>query len=356
MADVFTKTTLVTTDAGDGGNYAGTSLTSSTYKWTASASGTNEYYCELSGGGDPSLSDPDDLTINGAVATEGTLGSLAAGEWGYGDNDAAIAFNTVYVRLSDGSDPDTQIDGYIEANYLPAANDNLGFIFSSGTLAGSDQSGVELDDIEIYAECTGNAGTLDDYLKLDQGTANSVVFAGLGTWYLDMGTSGSASVRVDQTATTVQGKSGLYFKNDTNAITLFEVNSGTVRLVNANITTLVVGDDATVYIDSACTVPTVINNGGDIFDYGAAITTWKQNGGNSTKSGSDDFAATVYGGTLYWDGTGTCTATTYGGVLDANRDAQTKTLTLTYNGGTVLKGSNTSITDTLNAPVRMMDI
>lgn len=353
MADVFTKTTLATTDAGDGGNYAGTSLTSSTYKWTASGV-TNEYYCELSGGGDPSLSDPDDLTINGAVATEGTLGSLAAGEWGYGNNDSLL-YNTVYVRLSDNSDPDTQIDGYIEANYLPAANDNLGFIFSSGTLAGSDQSGVELDDIEIFAECTGNAGTLDNYLKLDQGTANSVVFAGLGTWYLDMGTSGSASVRVDQTATTVQGKSGLYFKNDTNAITLFEVNAGSVRLVNANITTLVVGAEASVIIDKDCTVPTVINNGGEIIDKGAAITTWKQNGGNSTKAGSDDFAATVYGGSLYWDGTGTCTATTYAGLLDANRDAQTKTLVLTYNGGTVVKGSNTTITDTLNAPVRLTD-
>ena len=32
-------------------------LTSATYKWTASGSGTNEYYCELAGGGDPSITD-----------------------------------------------------------------------------------------------------------------------------------------------------------------------------------------------------------------------------------------------------------------------------------------------------------
>jgi len=85
-----------------------------TYKWTASGGGTNEYYCELTGGGDPSISDPDEVYINGASATEGTAGSLNAGEWDYGNNDA-LGYNTIYVRLSDGTDPDSKNLGYVQA-------------------------------------------------------------------------------------------------------------------------------------------------------------------------------------------------------------------------------------------------
>lgn len=77
-----------------------------TYQWTASGSGTDEYYCEIAGGGDPSLADPDAVRVDGALATEGILGSLAEGEWGYGDNDT-LGWSTVYVRLTGGSDPDT---------------------------------------------------------------------------------------------------------------------------------------------------------------------------------------------------------------------------------------------------------
>lgn len=95
------------------------SVRSSSYQWTASGSGTNEYYLEASGGGDPSLGgDPDHVIINNAVATEGTLGSLAAGEWGYGDNDS-LGYSTIYVRLSDGADPDNKSDGYILAGGNP---------------------------------------------------------------------------------------------------------------------------------------------------------------------------------------------------------------------------------------------
>ena len=93
---------------------------SGTYQWTLSGSGTNEYYCEANGGGDPSLDDPLAVyeDVGGADTTmpEGVLGSLSAGEWGYGDNDT-LGFNTIYVRLSDNVDPDTKANGYLEAGY-----------------------------------------------------------------------------------------------------------------------------------------------------------------------------------------------------------------------------------------------
>ena len=91
----------------------------STYKWTASGSGTNEYYVDLLAGGDPSLSDPNNLYMDKVRLVEGTVGSLNDHEWAYGDNDT-LGYSTVYVR-DDTDDPDTS-GVQIEA---PQANNAL---------------------------------------------------------------------------------------------------------------------------------------------------------------------------------------------------------------------------------------
>ncbi len=87
------------------------------YKWTLSVGGTNEYYCELIVGGDPSFSMCDAVKINSVAAMKGVVGNLASGEWDYGDNDS-LGYNTVYVRLSDGTNPDTKASKYITARTL----------------------------------------------------------------------------------------------------------------------------------------------------------------------------------------------------------------------------------------------
>ena len=253
------------------------------------------------------------------------------------------------TTLADGDHTNT-------ANYVggaaPTANDNIFYQYSaSQPLAGSDQSGIELDNIEVLPTCFGGAGSADTYLQLDQGAANGVIFAGSGVWYLDMGNAGSASVRVDRTANASNGNAGLYFKNNTNAITLFDVAGGVVRLVEANITTLVVRNGATVYVDAASTVGAIQNDGGTVIDYGAAVTAWIQNSGTTTKYGADAATLTTYGGTFYNDSTGTLTATMYSGILDCARDARAKNLTLTHNGGTAIVGANVTLTDTLNTTV-----
>jgi len=46
----------------------------------------------------------------------GTLGSLAAGEYGYGDNDS-LGYQTMYVRLTATGDPDSQAADFVEARY-----------------------------------------------------------------------------------------------------------------------------------------------------------------------------------------------------------------------------------------------
>lgn len=82
----------------------------STFVWVASASGTNEWYLTSQHGGPPDIfGEPADLrrfTPPSAEVTRspGAIGSLAVGEWGWGDNDE-LGFPTIYVRdLSDPTD------------------------------------------------------------------------------------------------------------------------------------------------------------------------------------------------------------------------------------------------------------
>jgi hypothetical protein len=124
-AENFTGTGLIrhiSTRTGEDGtfrinfNHTLTNIRSATYRWILSAGGTNEYYVELAAGGNPTLTNPTAVYLNSVKATEGSaLGSLAAGEWKVGNNDA-LGFNTVYVRLADGTDPDSKASGWVETS------------------------------------------------------------------------------------------------------------------------------------------------------------------------------------------------------------------------------------------------
>ncbi len=90
------------------------------YEWTLSGSGTSEYYLTLSGGGDPGFAyKPDGVLENSVFIPEGTIGALTAGHWTYGSNDG-LGFNTVYIRLTDSSDPDSKALNYVEYAYKRA--------------------------------------------------------------------------------------------------------------------------------------------------------------------------------------------------------------------------------------------
>lgn len=114
-------------------------LRDSSHFWRASSGGTNEYYRYLP----PVSTEPEypalepsdgELYIDGEPASKGTVGSLAAGEWGWGDNDS-LGFDTVYVRLASGGDPDTaSFDDYyintitrIPTPYASADISRIGF-------------------------------------------------------------------------------------------------------------------------------------------------------------------------------------------------------------------------------------
>lgn len=109
------------TDLSSGGSYA----------WELSGSGTDEYYLTANGGGQPPLSNqPSQLRKDGSNLPTGTVGSLSEDEWAWADNDS-LGFNTIYVRVTGGTDPDALSPGAIEAFEPPSAtsvNTNAGLI------------------------------------------------------------------------------------------------------------------------------------------------------------------------------------------------------------------------------------
>ena len=109
--------------------------------WTQSGSGTAEYYYNV---GDVS-SEPLGVFANGRVLTKGTLGSLAQGEWAWGDNDS-IGSSTIYVRLTDDSDPDSKAAGYVECILAsePVADPIVSYILLDDTPDDLGLNGVDL--------------------------------------------------------------------------------------------------------------------------------------------------------------------------------------------------------------------
>lgn len=126
--------------------YTSDLVLASTYKWTASGSGTNEYYLEALAGGDPQVPQPDEVVEDITPFVPGSLGSLSAGEWGWGDNDS-LGYSTVYVRLTDNVDPDTHADGYLSGLF---AHDPDDFV-QGGLQAGYAGNPADLPDAYLGA-------------------------------------------------------------------------------------------------------------------------------------------------------------------------------------------------------------
>lgn len=89
--------------------------------------------------GDTEISEPEAVLANGVTMASGTVGSLTTGAWGWDDNDS-LGYDTVYVRLSDGTDPDDKTAGYVTMQvgltlpYLGSELPELRFYQSGDTL------------------------------------------------------------------------------------------------------------------------------------------------------------------------------------------------------------------------------
>ena len=131
-------------------------IRNSEYLWTLSGSGTTEYYLRTAASGDPGILEPKTVIINGTPRQEGTLGSLAANRWGYGDNDS-LGYSTIYVRITPSAgagDPDDEAIGFVKyVSYStpitigayfnsPAANKCTGRIWVTEHYYGSGTPGI----------------------------------------------------------------------------------------------------------------------------------------------------------------------------------------------------------------------
>ncbi|NLO00798.1 MAG: PKD domain-containing protein, partial [Bacteroidales bacterium] len=106
-------------------------------------------------------------------APMGTEGRLKPGEWAYADNDA-LGFNTVYIRLSDGGDPDelklVDMINIVEARYddekvRPGSEQEIGNPHQDGIIIRNPNKGT-ISNLCIYGndfydetEIAGSGGT-----------------------------------------------------------------------------------------------------------------------------------------------------------------------------------------------------
>lgn len=327
--------TGATSDYGLSTNWQAVSVRNSGYSWTLSSSGTNEYYLRTAANGNPGFAaTPALVYINAASATSGSLGSLTAGQWGYGDNDT-LGYSTIYVRLSDGTDPDSKAADYVKFYQIPKTDDDVTFPISGGGTVDTnlDQSAVAIDDFVTAAEWTGTIGSISNYLRIDP---NRFEWLG-GSGYLDLGAT-AIPITVKGTATPVFGYQSLYVRGT--ALTTVDATGGYLGLGanpgdSGTCTSLRVSGNADVLLGTGAAVTTVDMLGGSL-DLRCNATTINMYGGTLTLSAASAVTTiNLVGGEIKWASTGNVTTLNiYRGVFNEKVSGATRTLTtLNYYGG-----------------------
>jgi hypothetical protein len=106
------------------------------WTWTASGANANAYYLRWNSSNPLVPTDANRRILeNGTPLTLGaSVAALTAGQYFYGDADT-LGYSTIYVRLSDSTDPDTKANGYVSFDTLlwyvtgtSGANPNLGVV------------------------------------------------------------------------------------------------------------------------------------------------------------------------------------------------------------------------------------
>jgi len=336
-------------DLSEPDNWKAITIRSAGYKWTLSGSGTSEYYLEASGGGDPSLEDPDNVQEDGTNMTEGTAGALTAGQWDWGDNDT-LGFNTVYVRLTDSVDPDTKAANYVTYTAIPKAGDHVSVPASSSQAItdGLDSlSALALGDFIVHDGYSNDMADENNFLRINP---SYFKFSGSGAAYIDL-TSAAVSPLVTKTATPSTGNRGLYLIGT--AITTLICEGGYVGLAwrngeTATAATVRISGAASVWIGEGATVTTVYQSGGSAV-IRAALTTLTVYGGTAQTEGDQTVTTVnVYGGTVTANSSGTITtANADGGELDLTDTTITRTVTnLKLNPDSTLKWDKNTVTVT----------
>lgn len=335
-------------------------IRSSLFSWTASGSGTNEYYCRTAANANPGFiaSPPtsNGVYINGAAGTKGTVGSLTSGQWGFGNTDT-LGYNTVYVRLSGGGDPDAQVDNHVYFYQIPQASENVRFAADSASInsaTGLDQSAVAIGDFIVekgYAGTIGSAAL--GYLLIDP---DRFEFNGSAVCWLNL-TTAAISPRVFGTANVTTGLRGLYLKGT--AISVVDIMGGTVGIasrpgeVSTVTTARLFGTDSDLWLGNGLTLTNFHQYAGSA-KARCGITTTIQYGGDLTSEESGAMTTvSQIGGTYTWQSSGGITTYNWrGGTFDMQQSGAARTLgTLNiYRGSGTIKKNKEAVTITTETP------
>lgn len=337
-------------------NWDAISVRTSAYSWTASGSGTNEYYLRTAASGDPGFSAaPGSVQINGSNATEGTVGSLTAGQWDYGDNDT-LGYSTIYVRLSDGSDPDSKALNYVTFRQIPVAADHVRIPAGSAAISsGLDQSSVALGDFIVEDGYAQTIGSSSAPLRIDP---DRFEFSGTGVAYIDLH-SANIAPQVFRSASASTGNYGLYLTGSN--LTTLSVMGGTVGVAvrggeTSTVATIRVTDAAKVGIGSGVSLTTLYTSAGDVISQtSSAITTVTLEGGTIKTEGTGAITTlNVDKGTFTGNSTGTVTTanlTGSGAILDLTKSGASRTYsTINHSQGRLRYDKNVVTVTTYNPP------
>jgi hypothetical protein len=301
------------------------------YSWTASGSGTNEYYLRTAANGNPGFAaQPDNVYINGTNATEGTAGSLTAGQWDYADNDT-LGYSTIYVRLSDGTDPDTKDPFYVKFYQTPRATEHVRFAADSASISsatGLDLSGVAIGDFIVEEGYSGTIGSATlGYLYIDP---DRFEFNGQGECWIDI-TSAAISPQIYNTAQPNEGERGLYLRGS--AISVLSVMGGSVGLAvragetSTATTVRVLGEQSSLWIGNGATLTNLHVYNGTAIVRNAVTTTILYAGTINTQENGAMTTVTMHDGAYVMQSTGTITTfNLYGGELDLQKSGAARTI------------------------------
>jgi hypothetical protein len=329
-------------------NWKPEDVTNPLWSWTASGSGTNEYYLRTAANGNPGfVAQPDSVYINGSAATEGTVGSLTAGQWDYGDNDT-LGYSTIYVRLSAApQDPDDRDPFYVKFYQTPRATEHVKFAPDSASITsatGLDQSGVAIGDFIVEEGYQGSIGSADiGYLYIDP---DKFEFNGGGSAASYINIMGAAiSAKVYNTASAESGSRGLYLRGT--AIAVLDVIGGQVGVATnpgetSTVTTVrVMSQGASIWLGSGVTATNLHVYGGSARLRCSVTTVIHYSGSIVTEVASALTTYTQKGGTFIYQSSGTITTHNfYGGSFDEMQSGLARTIStrnLYAGNGTILR-------------------
>jgi hypothetical protein len=355
----FTKIWLGTTgDASLDTNWEAISVRTAAWSWTASGSGTNEYYLRTAANGNPGFAAaPTTVKIGGTAATSGSIGSLAAGRWGYGDNDS-LGYSTLYVRLSDGADPDSKAADHVTFHQVPKASEPVYIAAGSGDMTSNlDLSGTAIGAFERDEGHEGIIGSSTNYLRLN---CTGFTHGGSGQAFIDL-VGSSISPRIVSTGGAQNGNRGLHLRGT--ALSVVDVQSGSVGIaalageVSTATTVRVMSTTASVELGSGVTLTNLHQYGGEVELKCAATTIIKYGGTLATLGSGTITTVDNYAGDMVANSTGTVTTINLrGGFLDEMQSGAARTFsTVNVYGGRIARNKEavTHTTFAIQTSLRM---